>query len=267
MKVTCIQMDAKICCPEENFLRAAALIGQAAEEAPDVIVLPEVWNTGFSPAEISYSLADENCARVKAEIGALAARYGVNIVAGSVTNLRDGKLFNTACIFDRKGDCIAQYDKTHLFSPMGEGDTYTPGDSLCRFTLDGVSCGIIICYDLRFPELSRTLALSGLDVLFVPAQWPKGRVSQLQALAVARAIENQMYVVCCNGCGKTHLYDVTPAGVYGGNSLVADPLGNLLALAEDNEQLISAQLDIAGLSSLREKIPVFRDRHPELYQL
>ena len=267
MKVTCIQMDAKICCPEENFHRAAALIGQAAEEAPDVIVLPEVWNTGFSPAEVSHSLADENCKRAKAEIGSLAARYGVNIVAGSVTSLRENKLYNTACIFDRAGSCIAQYDKTHLFSPMGEGDTYTPGDSLCRFTLDGISCGIIICYDLRFPELSRTLALEGLDILFVPAQWPKGRVRQMQALATARAIENQMYVVCCNGCGKTHLHAVTQAGVYGGNSLIVDPLGNLLALAEDSEALISACLDTAGLSSLREKIPVFRDRHPELYQL
>ena len=267
MKVTCIQMDAKICCPEENFLRAAALIGQAAEEAPDVIVLPEVWNTGFSPNEMRPDLADENCARVKAEIGALAARYGVNIVAGSVTNLRDGKLFNTACIFDRKGNCIAQYDKTHLFTPMGEETAYTPGNSLCRFTLDGISCGIIICYDLRFPELTRSLALEGIDVLFVPTQWPKGRVSQLQALAVARAIENQIYVVCCNGCGKTHLYEVTPAGIYGGNSLIADPLGKLTALAGSDEQLISAQLDLSVLSPLREKFPVFSNRQPQLYHL
>ena len=78
---------------------------------------------------------------------------------------------------------------------------FTPGDHLCRFRLDGHDCGLVICYDIRFPELTRTLAVQGMDMLFVVSQWPRARISHLRALTVARAIENQMFVVCCNSCG------------------------------------------------------------------
>ena len=88
----------------------------------------------------------------------------------SVANARGGRVYNTACVFDRNGELLCAYDKTHLFTPMGEDDYYTCGDHLCCFTLDGVKCGIIICYDVRFPELTRSLALQGLDMLFVVSQ-------------------------------------------------------------------------------------------------
>ena len=91
--------------------------------------------------------------------------YGVNIVAGSVSNLRGGKIFNTAAVFDRKGACIAEYDKMHLFTPMGEDGFYARGDHICVFALDGIRCGVIICYDLRFPELTRRLSLDGIPFL------------------------------------------------------------------------------------------------------
>ena len=170
MKVTCLQMDMKLGCPDENFAKAEQMIRQAMSEQPDVLVLPETWNTGFFPKENLPSLCDRDGQRVKAEIGALAKEYRVNIVAGSVSNLRDGKVYNTAMVFDRTGQCIASYDKTHLFTPMGEDDYFTPGDHLCRFQLDGVQCGIIICYDVRFPELTRSLTVPGLDVLFMVSQ-------------------------------------------------------------------------------------------------
>lgn len=261
MKVTCLQMDMILAAPEENFSHAAQLIEAAMEGSPDVLVLPETWNTGFFPKENLPVLCDTDGQRVKAEIGALAAKYQVNIVAGSVSNVRGGKVYNTAMVFDRTGSCIASYDKTHLFTPMGEDNFYTPGDHLCRFTLDGVQCGLIICYDVRFPELTRSLTVPGLDMLFVVSQWPKVRTFHLRSLTTARAIENQMFVVCCNSCG------IAGETVYGGNSAIIDPWGETVALAGEHEQLLSADCDLNILTNIRGSIPVFRDRRPELYHI
>lgn len=261
MKITCIQMDMAFAQPEENFRRAEALIAQAMQDAPDVVVLPETWNTGFFPREYLPQLCDRDCRQTESRIGALAAKFHVNIVAGSVANLRGGKCYNTALVFDRNGQCVATYDKTHLFSPMGEDAFFTPGNKLRRFSLDGVQCAVIICYDLRFPELARSLAVEGLDVLFVVSQWPAARVSHLRGLTIARAIENQIFTVCCNSCGATG--DTQ----YGGNSLIVDPWGNVLAEAGSKAQLLTAEADLAILETIRRSIHVFRDRRPELYRL
>lgn len=253
-------MDMKFASPKENFEKAEKLIEEAAADA-DVLVLPETWNTGFFPKEDLRSLCDSDGKAVKERIGALAKKYKVNIVAGSVSNLREDKVYNTAMVFDRAGECIASYDKTHLFTPMGEDDYYEKGDHLCRFKLDGADCGLIICYDIRFPELTRSLTVKGLDMLFVVSQWPSIRTFHLRSLTVARAIENQMFVVCCNSCGK--------AGetIYGGKSAVIDPWGETLALASEKEEILSADCDMHVLDNIRKTIPVFRDRRPNLYEI
>ena len=261
MKVVCLQMNMKLGCPDDNFAHAGRMIRDAAAEKPDVLVLPETWNTGFFPKEDLPGLSDRDGERVKREIGALAAKYRVNIVAGSVANQRDGQVYNTAMVFDRSGKCIASYDKTHLFTPMGEDGFFTPGDHLCRFQLDGAQCGIIICYDLRFPELTRRLALEGLDMLFVVSQWPKARTFHLRTLVTARAIENQMFAVCCNSCGM--------AGVtqYGGNSAIVDPWGQTVAAAGEQETILTGDCDLNVLTQIRSSIPVFQDRKPNLYNI
>ena len=262
MKTTCIQMDMRFADPSWNFDRARALIEQAVRtEAPDVILLPETFNTGFFPREGLADLADNDCETVKTEIGALAAKHRVNIVAGSVANRRADGIYNTACVFDRTGTLVASYDKTHLFTPSGEDDYFRKGDHLTAFTLDGVKCGLLICYDIRFPELTRTLALGGMDVLFLVAQWPDKRIPHLLALTKARAIENQMFVVCCNSCGK--------AGETqnGGHSSVHDPWGETLAEAGDGEEILSATCDLSVVAGIRSSINVFRDRRPTLYHV
>ena len=261
MRITCIQMDMAFGQPEENFRHAERLIEQAMASKPDVLVLPETWNTGYFPRQELHALCDRDGQQVIARIGALAAKFHVNIVAGSVANLRDGSCCNTALVFDRSGQCIASYDKTHLFSPMGEDEYFTPGDHLCRFSLDGAQCAVIICYDLRFPELARSLAVKGLDVLFVVSQWPAARINHLRSLTVARAIENQIFTVCCNSCGAAG------ATLYGGNSLLADPWGSVLAEAGNAQQLLTADADLSVLENIRQSIHVFRDRRPELYEL
>jgi len=261
MKITCLQMDMQLGKPEENFSHAAQLIEQAMSDTPDVIVLPETWNTGFFPKQKLESCCDLAGERTSREIGTLARTFGVNIVAGSVSDLRNGRVCNTAYIFNRSGDCIASYDKTHLFTPMGEDRFYTPGDHLCGFCLDGVPCGMLICYDIRFPEMARSLALQGAELLFVVSQWPQVRITHLQSLITSRAIENQMFTVCCNSCGRAN------DTVYGGSSMMVDPWGQVIAQAGEQEQLLTGSLDLAQIQTIRSTINVFHDRRPELYQL
>lgn len=261
MKVSCLQMNMELGETAKNFIIAKRLISEAMKEKPDVLVLPETWNTGFFPKDNLTELSCKNGAEVKEQIGSLAKEYSVNIVAGSVSNVKENHIYNTAFVFNRDGVCVAEYDKTHLFTPMGEDKFYTAGDHINSFALDGINCGIIICYDLRFPELVRTLALSGLDMLFVVSQWPKSRTFHLRTLTTARAIENQMFIACCNSCG------IAGDTVFGGSSAIINPLGETLAIAGDNEEIICAECDMNLIAEIRGSIPVFRDRRQDLYEI
>ena len=244
-----------------------------------MIVLPETWNTGFFPKKNLKELSDKDGAAVKDMCSALARELNVNIVAGSVSNVKNDKVYNTAYVFDRQGACIAEYDKTHLFTPMGEHDYYEAGTHVTTFELDGKKCGIIICYDVRFLELVRTLALTGLDVLFVPAQWPALRKYHWDTLTAARSIENQMFVVACNSCGKA-LADIRAVA----SDLVVDPgkwtCGKgqsapvscgipsvLIDNAGGSEVILTGDLDFSVIEGIRASINVYRDRRPELYHV
>ncbi len=261
MKISCIQMDMLPNLPNENFAHAQALVRKAAKEhQPDVILLPETWNTGFAPEHLDPALTDADGAHTKRVFSALAKELGVNILAGSVTNRKTGGVYNTAYGFNRMGEQVCEYDKTHLFSPMGEDAVFRKGNFLARFQLDGAQCALIICYDLRFPELVRSLALPGLDILFVVSQWPEQRISHLNVLSQARAIENQMFVAVCNSCGEAF------GTKFGGRSAVIDPFGNVLAQAGEQETIITAEVNLAELQEIRASIPVFQDRRPELYE-
>ncbi len=261
MRIACAQMDVLLGRPEENLTHAKELVRKAADTGADIILLPETLNTGFFPRESLAEMADKSGKQVKAELGILTKELNVNLIAGSVADLRGGKVFNTAYVFNRAGECVAVYDKTHLFSPMGEHEYFTPGENVVDFTLDGVKCGLITCYDVRFPELTRTLALRGIDVLFVPAQWPIVRAEHWRTLTRARAIENQIFLACCNACGT--------AGetVYGGNSAIYDPWGVVLAAAGETEEIISADCDLGIIDSIRSSMHVFADRRQELYNI
>lgn len=262
MKITCIQMDMELNAPDRNFSAAARLIRDAMQGSPDTIVLPETWNVGFSPKDILPEQCDTSGRRVKQEIGSLAKQYGVNIVAGSVANIKNGRLYNTAYVFDRTGECVAEFDKCHLFSPMGEDKYFEKGQQPVSFTLDGHGCTLIICYDVRFPELVRSVtAHEKTDFLFMVSQWPRVRIPHLKALVTARAIENQLFAVCCNSCAAAG------GTKYGGNSMIVDPWGETLALAGETEELLSADCNTDILSEIRSSINVFADRRAEIYKL
>lgn len=262
MKVTCIQMDMMFANPDENYKKAGILVSQATDEGADVVLLPETWNTGFFPRENLAELSDDDGKRTKDVFGALARELGINIVAGSVANRRADGVYNTSYVFNRRGECVAEYDKSHLFSPMEEDRFFKKGGLSHIFELDGLKCAVIICYDIRFPRFTRRMAIEGLDILFMVSQWPLVRVPHLDALTRARAIENQMFVACCNSAGK--------AGdtVYGGNSSITDPWGEVLAhAAGHDEEFVSADCNTDILSGIRNNINVFRDRRPELYKV
>lgn len=262
MKVFSAQMDMRENDPDYNYKHAQELIRKASLGGADVVVLPETWNTGFSPAALTEELCDKNGERTKEVIGGLAKELNINVVAGSISNLKpDGKIYNTSLTFDRKGRCIAEYDKVHAFTPAGEDKYYTKGNSTVIFDIDGHPCSVVICYDMRFCELVRTVALKKIDILFIPAQWPIARLFHWKTLALARAIENQIFVVTCNSCG-------TAAGTTCcGASAVIDPWGETLNSAGANEELISAELDFSVIEKIRSSINVYRDRRPEMYKL
>lgn len=123
----------------------------------------------------------------------MAKEYRVNIIAGSVANCRDEKIYNTAAVFNRDGEVVMEYDKVHLFSPSGEHEYFEHGKNICNFELDGIPCSLVICYDIRFPELIRSEMLAGSKVQFVVAQWPDTRLLHWDTLNRARAIESQSF--------------------------------------------------------------------------
>jgi len=260
MKISCIQMDMRLGEADYNFAHAQALIRQAvARDGSDVVVLPEMWNTGFYPEDLA-ACADDEGRRTREVFSALARQLQVNIVCGSVAARRGEHFYNTAYVFDREGRLTATYDKTHLFSPGGEDRRFTPGESICCFTLEGRRCALIICYDIRFPELSRTCALQGVDLLFVVAQWPLKRVEHLEILARARAIENQLFLALCNSVG-------TACGVpNAGHSALIDPWGQFLTRAGQEEEIVTATADFSILPRIRRSMDIFHDRRPQLYR-
>lgn len=260
MKLALIQMDMKLGESADNFAHAKALLRRAAALGADLALLPETWNTGFFPADLA-ARSDRDGAAVKALCAPLARELQMNIAAGSVSDLRGGRVYNTAYVFDRTGACVASYDKAHLFTPMGEHEHYTAGDRLVTFELEGHRIGLLICYDLRFPELSRSLTLAGAELLLLPAQWPAVRRYHWETLTAARAIENQVFLAACNSCGR--------AGetVYGGRSRILSPLGEVLAAAGGDEEIITAEVDFSALRDIRASINVLHDRRPEVYRL
>lgn len=262
MKVSCVQFDMKLGEVEENYAEAVRLIKETvAKDNSDTVVLPETWSSGYYPKQELESFCDNNGERVKITFSSLAKELNVNIVAGSVANLKNGGIYNTAYVFNRKGELVAEYDKTHLFTPMDEHKYFEFGKKLVTFELDGQKCGIVICYDIRFCELIRSLALKGMDMLFMVSQWPLARTNHIVTLTKARAIENQMFVVCCNSCGKT------PEAVFGGHSQIIDPWGEVLAAAGEKQEIITADCDFGIINDIRNSINVFNDRKPNLYEL
>lgn len=261
-RISLVQMDVVLGDPQTNYRKVIQLLTRAVtEEKPDIILLPETFNVGFFPKENLDDLADVDGARTKTVFGKFAREHEVNIVAGSVANRKAGSIYNTVYVFDRAGEVVCEYDKIHGFTPAEEQRYFTGGKNVVNFMLDDIRCSCVVCYDLRFPELIRTATLQGVDLMFIPAQWPLLRKQHWITLVTARAIENQMFVCAVNGCGYA---DTTK---YGGNSLLINPWGESICHLGEQEEIQSGEIDMSIIKGIRESINIFRDRKPEYYRL
>lgn len=260
MKICALQLDVRLGDREANMANASVQIELAMRTSPDVLVLPELWDLGFYPANV-LELGDEDGCMAQEFLSGQARRHAVNIVGGSIVRRKENTIWNTTYIFDRQGALVSTYSKIHLFTLAGEQNQFQAGTTLALYELDKVPVGSITCYDIRFCELARTLALAGAKMLFVPAAWPHPRLQHWRILAQARAIENQLFVVAVNGSGRAG--DVKCFG----HSLMVDPWGEVIAEAGEGEQILTGVCDVAVADHVREKLSVFRDRRPECYRL
>jgi predicted amidohydrolase len=269
IRVACVQMTSRAD-KAANLATAERLVGQAASTGADVVVLPEKWNA-IGDADVLHATAEPLEGGESVEAMARWARGGgVTLVGGSITERRGGreKLSNTSLVFDPEGNVVATYRKIHLFDVEVGGVTYReseaeePGDEPVVASVEGWGIGLSVCYDVRFPELYRILALEGAEVLTVPAHFttPTGR-DHWHVLLRARAIENQCYVAAAAQVGET-----LPGKPAYGRSLVADPWGTVLAQAPDVETVIVAELDRARLREIRAKLPSLANRQPDAYK-
>ncbi|MFX3624091.1 MAG: carbon-nitrogen family hydrolase [Ectobacillus sp.] len=259
MKVACLQLDVAFGDVEANVANASKAIEAAMIEAPDVIVLPELWTTGYDLTRLNV-LADIEGSFSKRILSDWAKQYKVNIVGGSIPKQTAQGITNTMYMFDRSGVQSGEYSKVHLFQLMDEHKYLIAGNEPGHFVVDNVACAGLICYDIRFPEWVRTHTTAGADVLFIVAEWPLPRVVHWRTLLQARAIENQCYIVACNRTGSD------PNNLFAGHSIVIDPWGEIVAESGEEPGQLVATLNLEKMAEVRKGIPVFADRRPDLYK-
>jgi omega-amidase len=240
----------------ENFRRVRALLGRRRLAPGSLLVLPEMFGTGFTMN--AAAVVEPEGGETDRFLRELAREKEVYVVGGLPRSTKNGQKLNEAVCFGPSGRRVARYDKIHLFSPGEESRHYAPGREITVFRWGRFTVGLFICYDLRFPELFRMAVQRGANVLVVIANWPAKRHSHWTALLRARAIENQAYVVGVNRCGADPKLD------YAGGSLVIDPWGETVAEAESVQALISADLDWPMVTGIRSNFPVLRDARVDL---
>lgn len=244
LKVSCLQMAVSKGDPEANLAKVRLLAARAASEGAGLLVLPEMWSGGFSWGEMPALAAATP--GILARLGELARAHRVSL-AGSLPEAHGEDIFNTLYLVGEDGEVRAAYRKIHLFPPMGEDSFLKPGSELVTAEVSGVTAGLAVCFDLRFPELSRKLALRGARLLLVSAQWPAERLDHWRTLLVARAVENQVFVAGANAAGGG-------PHAMAGHSLLADPTGRVLAEAGNEEEMVSAVLNTEAVDRARSEI-------------
>ncbi len=251
MKAHLVQFDIAWENPAANFKKVDQLVHSADLSPNDLILLPEMFDSGFSFA-ISRTADPGTTLSYLTDL----ARRTQCIVHGHRTVIGpDGKARNRATIVSPDGAILAQYDKIHLFSYGGETQHLTAGTTLTSYSWNAATVCPAICYDLRFPELFRA-AVPGASIFALGACWPAARQHHRRTLCLARAIENQAFVLMCNRCGT----DPAPTStIYDGHSMIIDPRGEILAEADDSECVLSHEINVADAHTWRTKFPALSD--------
>ncbi len=245
---------------EGGFYRSIdrAMAAAEAKPLPDLLVLPELFTVGFNAMEIRKNAIPFE------ELGelplAIAARENGIWIAGGTFPVRTPRgTVNMLPVFDRNGRLVHTTEKTHLFENMGEKSMFTPGMPSGVFDLAGITAGAAVCYDLRFPELFRRLALMGAELILVPAQWPEARQDLFRSFLRARAAEAQIFLAGCN-LGGEHLGER-----FNGGGAVAHPSGDLLEGVPVDGHTKDYELNMKDVSDVRSIIDCLSDRRPEAY--
>ena len=260
MKIAVAQISCSIGDPGANLLKVRDFSARAKQADADLIVFPEMIDTGYSMPVIQANAASWTDGFVP-ELQEIARKLSIAIVSG--LSERDGaSIYNSQVFVDQQGNIISKYRKTHLFAvaPIEEHKCFSPGDAFTSFAFAGLRFGFSICYDLRFPEMYRKLVIEqNANALIVSSAWPFPRVEHFRTLAMARAIENQSYVIAANRVG-------TDDGVsFCGTSAIIDPGGIIIASASpDREELIQAELSQELVRSIRDRMEIFAHRQQGL---
>lgn len=243
MKISIVQFKSELGAVDKNFATAERLIELAKNS--DVILLPELWSTGYYPTPVE-NFADKDGKRTSEFICAAAKKFSVNIIGGSVIVSSGEEIFNRCIVANRHGEIVATYDKTHLFSFAQENNVFRSGNKISTVELDGVRCGLAICYDLRFPEFIRKIALAGAEIIFIPAAWSLKRLTPRQILTKARAIENQIFVVFANSSGKSE---------------IVNPRGEVIAESGREEEILTTEIDLNERKKIIGEMNLLADRN------
>jgi deaminated glutathione amidase len=252
-----------------NLAAAERLVRAAAADGAELVALPEKWNLLAAGEEMAAAAEPLDGPSLTAARG-WARELGVHLLAGSVAERGEEgeRAFNTSVLIGPDGDDLAVYRKIHMFDVEAGGVAYReseheqPGEEIVSAPVDGVELGLTVCYDLRFPELYRILAVRGARVVAAPSAFTAatGR-DHWEVLLRARAIENQVFVLAPDQVGEA-----PPHYSSHGRSAIVDPWGVVLATAPDEECFVAAELDLAEQDRIRERLPSLAGRRPDAYE-
>lgn len=254
MKIIALQYDIAWEDKTANHAKVRSLLDAVPIGPNDLIVLPEMFDTGFSLN--TNVTAEDTTGPSHTFLQDLALIRHSHILAGLTVKTPDNGLQNHALVFNPDGQMIIHYAKIHTFTPGGETGSLAPGHEVVTFALGEFSVAPFICYDLRFPEIFRLATRRGAQLLINIANWPAVRAAHWQSLLQARAIENQAYCLGLNRTGSD------PNHSYLGQSTLFDPHGKTITTAQDSETVLTAELDIQPLLELRENFPAQADTRP-----
>jgi len=255
MKIYCVQLDIVWENKPANYDQVQRLLAAAKPEAGSLVLLPEMFATGFS---MNVAAVREGGSQETETFLAQAARqFDIYLIGGVVNGAADGRGRNEAVVFSPEGKRLARYCKMQPFTLGGEARNYEAGEEIVTFNWQNCRVAPFICYDLRFPELFRAAVRQGVQLFAVIANWPIMRIQHWVTLLQARAIENQAYVAGANRCGAD------PKLTYNGRSLIVDPHGNILSDAAHAQGVISADVDLKALIAWRADFPALNDMRTE----
>ena len=260
MKIAAAQIACTLGDISANVHKMREFAERAKNAGAELVVFPEMADTGYAMRVIREAANPWSEGAVP-ELQKIARTLSLAIISG-LSEKEGDAIYNSQVVIDSSGAIVAKYRKTHLFAPIEEDKCCTPGDALVSLDFASLKLGLTICYDLRFPEIYRSLALAqGANLFVISSAWPFPRIEHQRVLARARAIENQSYLVLANRVGKDD-------GVsFCGSSVVIDPYGVVVAAASaDREELVVAEVSSEVLEAVRARMPVFTHRRPALYE-